>query len=153
MDGIALLRVWANQRGYDGGASSPVKTIKKDGSGTGVENDAMCVLGFAGRGAWWAALVQGIASGFDVVRVDKDGKVKGGKGGGAFGGKGRAMGRGLSSYQLFKAALDFLGMFVFSPCPTSQTADGGAFPNFGSILTGLVCVLQQGGMSRRRWCS
>lgn len=119
MDGIALLRVWANQRGYDGGASSPVKTSKNDGSSTGVGNDAMCVLGFAGRSAWWAALVQGITSGFDVVRVDKDGKVKGGKGSGVFGGKGRAMGRGLSSYQLFKAALDFLGMFLSGPCLNS----------------------------------
>lgn len=113
MDGIALLRVWANQRGYDGGASSPVKTKKGESNATDVENDVMCVLGFAGRGAWWAALVQGIVSGFDVVKVDKDGKVKGGKGG-AFGGKGRAMGRGLSSYQLFKAALDFLGMYSVS---------------------------------------
>lgn len=111
VDGIALLRVWANQRGYDGGACRPVKSSKGEGGGTGVEDNAMCVLGFAGRGAWWAALVQGVVSGFDVVTVDKDGKVKRGKGGGAFGGKGKAMGRGLSSYQLFKAALDFLGTF------------------------------------------
>lgn len=114
IDGIALLRVWANQRGYDGGACRPVKSSQGGGSAAGEENDAMCVLGFAGRGAWWAALVQGIVSGFDVMRVDKDGNVKSGKGG-AFGGKGRAMGRGLSSYQLFKAALDFLGMFFSVP--------------------------------------
>lgn len=101
-DAIALLRVWANQRGYDGGGAIGLK------AGKGKEPEGVCVLGFANKGAWWTAVVQGIVSGFDVIRTDSQKKGSGG----AFGGKGRAMGRGLSSYQLFKASLDFLGEHI-----------------------------------------
>jgi len=74
-DALALLRVWANQRGY--------------GHGT-----RMCVRGFEGRGPWWIA----------VLRLLLKGEEHFGKGI-----KRKPLGRGLSSYQLFKAALDFLG--------------------------------------------
>jgi U3 small nucleolar RNA-associated protein 22 len=76
VDTIALLKVWANQRGYGTGAGG------------------RCVRGFGALGAWWGAL---------IVYLVLGGKgVKGVK-------KQRRVGRGLSSYQLFRAVLDFLG--------------------------------------------
>ncbi|KAJ7178760.1 Nrap protein [Mycena crocata] len=78
-DALALLRVWANQRGYG-------------------EGSRMCVRGFDGMGSWWASLL-----GFLVFGEEPKGK----------GAKRKALGRGLSSYQLFRAALDFLSTHDF----------------------------------------
>lgn len=81
-DALALLRVWAHQRGYGAG-------------------DRLCVRGFEGRGPWWAALLELLVSGEEPLGV-----------GASFGKaatKRKPLGKGLSSYQLFKAALDFLG--------------------------------------------
>lgn len=81
-DALALLRVWANQRGY----------------GTGTR---MCVRGFEGAGMIWATILDLLISGEEPTK-------------GAFGkgsGTRKPLGKGLSSYQLFRAALDFLGTY------------------------------------------
>ncbi|KAJ7454829.1 Nrap protein [Mycena latifolia] len=78
-DALALLRVWANQRGYG-------------------EGSRLCVRGFDSLGSWWAALL-----GLLVFGEEPKGK----------GAKRKPLGRGLSSYQLFRAALDFLSRHDF----------------------------------------
>lgn len=47
-DALTLLRVWANQRGYG-------------------EGERMCVRGFEGKGAWWAAVIGLLIGGEDSV--------------------------------------------------------------------------------------
>jgi U3 small nucleolar RNA-associated protein 22 len=82
-DALALLRVWANQRGF--------------GEGT-----RLCVRGFEGKGSFWASVLSVVVYGENTVwmRGAKSNKAR------------KALGRGLSSYQLFRAALDFLGVFT-----------------------------------------
>jgi U3 small nucleolar RNA-associated protein 22 len=58
------------------------------------EGAAPCVRGFDGRGAWWTNLLEALVFGEEPV-----GQVKANR---------RPLGKGLSSYQLFRAALDFL---------------------------------------------
>ncbi|KAK7471072.1 U3 snoRNP protein [Stygiomarasmius scandens] len=83
-DALALLRIWANQRGFGEGSESHPS-----------------IRGFDGKGPWWAALLGYLICG------DEPTSSNSGKGWGK--GKGRKpLGRGLSSYQLFRAALDFL---------------------------------------------
>ncbi|KZT00334.1 Nrap protein [Laetiporus sulphureus 93-53] len=84
-DALALLRVWANQRGY------------------GVGN-RLCVRGFEGRGDWWASLLEMLVNGEEPL-ASSFSKASA---------KRKAFGKGLSSYQLFKAALDFLAKHDFS---------------------------------------
>lgn len=79
-DALALLRVWANQRGY--------------GQGT-----RLCVHGFEARGSWWAALLGVLIIGEEHVDIPLSSKRK-------------PLGRGLSSYQLFRGAVDFLGKLL-----------------------------------------
>jgi U3 small nucleolar RNA-associated protein 22 len=55
------------------------------------------VAGFAGRGMFWSSIIAVLIKGEEVVK----GKRK----------KLHVVGKGLSSYQLFKAALGFLGLF------------------------------------------
>jgi U3 small nucleolar RNA-associated protein 22 len=75
-DALALLRVWANQRGY--------------GPGT-----RMCVHGFATKGSWWGALLGLLIAGEERTEMATATKRK-------------PLGRGLSSYQLFRGVMDFL---------------------------------------------
>lgn len=84
-DALTLLKVWANQRGYG-------------------EGNKLCVRGFEGRGMWWAAVLDLLVNGEEVP----PGKL-------AKAGKRKPLGKGLSSYQLFRAALDFFCMLCF-PC-------------------------------------
>ncbi|KAG8693881.1 hypothetical protein FRC11_002594, partial [Ceratobasidium sp. 423] len=83
--------VWANQRGY--------------GTGTGHRSEdsaqrARCVRGFGFLGAWWGAVIVYLVLGGKPVKgVKKQARV----------------GRGLSSYQLFRAVLDFLGRPKLTP--------------------------------------
>lgn len=82
-EALCLLRIWANQRGF--------------GEGT-----RMCVRGFEGKGPFWASVLEVVINGEDTTWM-----------GGAKSSKSRkALGRGLSSYQLFRAALDFLCSFA-----------------------------------------
>ena len=76
-DALALLRIWANQRGYCRG------------------KDGWCILGFETRGPFWSGLLE--------LMVKGDASAKGSKS------KVKPVGRGLSSYQLFKATIGFLG--------------------------------------------
>ncbi|ESK98055.1 pre-rrna processing protein utp22 [Moniliophthora roreri MCA 2997] len=94
-DAVSLLRVWANQHGY--------------GEGT-----RMCVRGFDGKGPWWTSLLALLISGEESSSPGK-GKSS----------KRKPLGRGLSSYQLFKAALDFLSKHDFENDPIYiKTKDG-----------------------------
>jgi U3 small nucleolar RNA-associated protein 22 len=78
-DALALLRVWAYQRGYGEGRRT-------------------CIGGFEGSGPFWNSVLE------LLIRGDEHyGKTKT---------KRRPLGTGLSSYQLFKAALDFLCMYA-----------------------------------------
>ncbi|KAF8751089.1 U3 small nucleolar RNA-associated protein 22 [Rhizoctonia solani] len=92
-DTLALLRVWANQRGY--------------GTGTGhrLEDSAQharCVRGFGFLGALWGAIIVYLVLGGKPVKgVKKQARI----------------GRGLSSYQLFRAVLDFLAKHDFATAP------------------------------------
>ena len=76
-DALALLRIWANQRGYCRG------------------KDGWSVLGFEDRGPFWSGLLE--------LMVKGDASSKGSKS------RVKPVGRGLSSYQLFKATIGFLG--------------------------------------------
>ena len=62
------------------------------------EGSAMQVRGFEGKGPWWASLL-------GVLTLGEEGWGKS---------KRKPLGRGLSSYQLFKAALDFLGTAYYA---------------------------------------
>lgn len=84
-DALTMLRVWANQRGYGGGG---------DGR--------LCVRGFDGRGYWWAAVLDLLVNGEEPLPSAKLSKAAS---------KRRPLGRGLSSYQLFRAAFDFFGEY------------------------------------------
>lgn len=89
-DAHTLLRVWANQRGYSEGT--------------------LCVHGFEGKGSWWASVLGFLLDGEEPVSVLGKGKA----------GARRSVGKGLSSYQLFRASLDFLGeipAFTSNICP------------------------------------
>lgn len=78
-DALALLRIWANQRGYCRGKG------------------CWSILGFEDRGPLWSGLLE--------LMVKGDASVKGSKS------RVKPVGRGLSSYQLFKATIGFLGTF------------------------------------------
>ncbi|QRV78620.1 U3 small nucleolar RNA-associated protein 22 [Ceratobasidium sp. AG-Ba] len=84
-DTVALLKVWANQRGY--------------GSRTG---GGRCIRGCGGLGAWWGAVITYIVLGGKHVKSTK---------------KQHKVGRGLSSYQLFRAVLDFFAKHDFTTTP------------------------------------
>ncbi|KAF7375127.1 Mannose-6-phosphate isomerase [Mycena sanguinolenta] len=93
-DALALLRVWANQRGYG-------------------QSSGLCVCGFDSMGSWWAVLL-----GFLVLGSEPDGKKT----------RKKPLGRGLSSYQLFRAALDFLSRHDFKEAAFQKTTEGHKFP-------------------------
>ncbi|EED77719.1 predicted protein [Postia placenta Mad-698-R] len=98
-DALALLRVWANQRGYGAG-------------------DRLCVRGFERRGMFWVSVLELLVHGEESAA-------------GGFGKavKRKPLGKGLSSYQLFKAALDFLARHDFSKDRVFvKSADGHRFP-------------------------
>ncbi|KZP27685.1 Nrap protein [Athelia psychrophila] len=99
-EGLVLLRVWANQRGFCASASaSPENGAINNNGGLGIR-------GFEARGPFWVGVLALLIEGEE----GKSGKAR------------RGVGRGVSSYQLFRAALDFLGrcdweegVFVRSP--------------------------------------
>ncbi|KAH9914177.1 Nrap protein [Epithele typhae] len=98
-DALTLLRIWANQRGYGPGKR-------------------MCVRGFEKRGMWWASLLAMLVRGEEP----RPGMVKASS-------KRKPLGKGLSSYQLFKASLDFLARHNFANDPVFvKSKDGHRFP-------------------------
>ncbi|KAJ7510322.1 Nrap protein [Mycena galericulata] len=74
------------------------------------EGSRMCVRGFDSLGAWWAALL-----GLLVFGEEPKG----------MGPKRKPLGRGLSSYQLFRAALDFLSRHDFEKEAVFQKSKDG----------------------------
>jgi U3 small nucleolar RNA-associated protein 22 len=64
------------------------------------EGERLCVKGFEGKGGWWASIIALLVIG-EESEAGKKGKSR------------RPVGTGLSSYQMFRAALDFLGMLQF----------------------------------------
>ena len=84
-DALALLKVWANQRGY-GESAEPA-------GDDATRSTRWTVRGFEGMGPWWVVVLDYLVNG---------GQVLGGKNE-----KRRPLGHSLSSYQLFRAALDF----------------------------------------------
>nr|VWO97778.1 Ubiquitin-conjugating enzyme E2 2 [Ganoderma boninense] len=99
-DALTLLRVWANQRGYGAGGK-------------------FCVRGFEGKGMWWASLLDLLIHGEELQPVQLERPSP----------KFKPLGKGLSSYQLFKAALDFLARHSFAERSVFvKSKDGHKFP-------------------------
>ncbi|PIL27250.1 hypothetical protein GSI_10394 [Ganoderma sinense ZZ0214-1] len=99
-DALTLLRVWANQRGYGAGGR-------------------FCVRGFEGKGMWWASLLDLLIHGEEPQPIQLGRLVP----------QRKPLGKGLSSYQLFKAALDFLARHNFAERPVfAKSKDGHRFP-------------------------
>ncbi|CCM06300.1 uncharacterized protein FIBRA_08551 [Fibroporia radiculosa] len=99
-DALALLRVWANQRGYGVG-------------------DRLCMRHFDTRGPWWAAVLELLVNGEESLPGTTFHKTA----------KRKPLGKGLSSYQLFKAALDLLARHDFEKEHIFvKTNDGHRFP-------------------------
>ncbi|KAJ7650617.1 Nrap protein [Roridomyces roridus] len=73
----------------------------------------MCVRGFDSLGAWWSALL-----GFLVFGQEPSGTSS----------KRKPLGKGLSSYQLFRAALDFLAKHDFQEAVFHKSKEGHKFP-------------------------
>jgi len=61
----------------------------------------MCVRGFEGAGPFWSSVLALLLNGEESAAGTKKAKR-------------RSVGKGLSSYQLFKAALEFLGSSLVS---------------------------------------
>ncbi|KAJ8522745.1 hypothetical protein ONZ45_g757 [Pleurotus djamor] len=95
-DAVALLRIWANQRGYGPGTKPSVR-------------------GFQNKGCWWSFVLSVVMNGEETIQGGKFTNQK-------------PLGKGLSSYQLFKAGLDFLAKHDFEASPVFlKTKDGHKF--------------------------
>lgn len=111
-DALSLIRVWANQRGYGE-------------SGVG----GVSVRGFDSKGPWWIALLVLLILGEEPTSAGKRlGKAKR-----------KPLGKGLSSYQLFRAVLDFLAKHNFENQATFVKADEGH--RVSKHLVGLIYQL------------
>jgi len=81
---VRLLRVWANQRGFGKGKRG-------------------CVRGWEAMGSWWGWVIGWLVEGGEPLPAEDISKSKSKKKNVV------RLGRGLSSYQLFRGTLDFLG--------------------------------------------
>ncbi|KAG0698626.1 Nrap protein [Suillus ampliporus] len=80
----------------------------------GYGDGELCVRGFEGKGSFWAGLLRYLISGEEPIGMkSKIAKLR------------RPLGKGLSSYQLFKAALDFLAKQKFGETPVFTKTNGG----------------------------
>ncbi|KAF8634052.1 hypothetical protein AX17_004316 [Amanita inopinata Kibby_2008] len=77
------------------------------------EGSRMCVHGFKGKGSWWAALLHLSIRGEEAQTSGVKGSAR------------RPLGRGLSSYQMFRAALDILAKFNPQKDAIFVKSDGG----------------------------
>jgi U3 small nucleolar RNA-associated protein 22 len=94
-EATALLRVWANQRGYGKGNKT--------------------VFGFEALGSWWGFVLAYLVWGDDERSLKNVGTKKR---------KGRKpIGKGLSSYQMFRATMDFLGLSISCISPAPRVTD------------------------------
>ncbi|EGN97143.1 hypothetical protein SERLA73DRAFT_92146 [Serpula lacrymans var. lacrymans S7.3] len=81
------------------------------------EGSQLCVRGFEGKGFWWAALLGLLILGEEPSSTGKTNVRQ------------KPLGRGLSSYQLFKAALYFLSRHEFSKSAIFvKSSEGHTFP-------------------------
>jgi U3 small nucleolar RNA-associated protein 22 len=64
------------------------------------EGTRMCVRGFEGAGPWWCSVLALLLHGEEPIQGAIKPNMR------------RSVGKGLSSYQLFKAVLEFLGMLL-----------------------------------------
>lgn len=62
------------------------------------EGTRLCVRGFEGAGPWWSSVLALLLHGEEAIPSEANVKKR------------RSIGKGLSSYQLFKAALEFFSM-------------------------------------------
>ncbi|EIN13041.1 Nrap protein [Punctularia strigosozonata HHB-11173 SS5] len=110
-DALALLRIWANQRGF--ASVSPASPSSS--------TDALCVDGFETKGPWWNALLELVVNGEEPTSATGlKRKTIGSR---------RALGKGLSSYQLFRAVLDVLSRHDFVKEPVFvKTQNGHRYP-------------------------
>lgn len=106
-DALGLLRVWAGQRGFVGSLTSTSASSHVGGAGIGEElaqerGEPLSVRGFThSQGPFWNALLMLVVFGEEFLPGSgKKEKARARK----------ALGKGLSSYQLFRGVLDFLGM-------------------------------------------
>ncbi|KAG9311330.1 Nrap protein [Chiua virens] len=84
----------------------------------GYGEGTLCVHGFEGKGSWWASVLALLLDGEEPFFHLGKGKVTR-----------RPVGKGLSSYQLFRASLDFLAKQDFGNVPTFvKCASGHKFP-------------------------
>ncbi|GJJ13055.1 hypothetical protein Clacol_007304 [Clathrus columnatus] len=91
-EGLALIRVWANQRGYGSGSyTSPTSASESD-----IHRSQYCVRGFENLGSWWMCLLNVLVFGEEPSVHSSRKKSR------------PSMGMGLSSYQLFRGTLGFL---------------------------------------------
>ncbi|KAJ3746993.1 Nrap protein-domain-containing protein [Lentinula raphanica] len=97
---LVLIRVWANQSGYGDSGYTPGVSIR----------------GFDGKGPWWASLSMYLILGEEPTSAGRKSGVYGRR---------RPLGKGLSSYQLFTAALDFLAKHDFENEPVFVKTEGG----------------------------
>lgn len=81
-DALALVRVWANQRGFGPDSEQTISGF-----------DSLV-------GSWWSFLLAYLVWGDEESSLSTVGKRRKGR---------RTVGKGLSSYQLFRAVLDLLG--------------------------------------------
>lgn len=112
-DALGLLRVWAGQRGFVGSLTSTSTSSHVDGAGVGdvqeelaqEREEPLSVRGFThSQGPFWNALLMLVVFGEEFLPGSgKKEKALARK----------ALGKGLSSYQLFRGVLDFLGMSYF----------------------------------------
>jgi U3 small nucleolar RNA-associated protein 22 len=78
---VSLFRVWANQRGFGKGKAS--------------------IRGFENLGSWWGFIVGFLVEGEEPIPNHENSRKRPKS-------KMKLLGKGLSSYQLFRGALDFL---------------------------------------------
>lgn len=84
----------------------------------GYGDGELCVRGFERKGSFWAGLLRYLSLGDELVGT-KSGSAK----------LRKPLGKGLSSYQLFKAALDFLAKHKFGETPVfTKTTNGHRCP-------------------------
>lgn len=93
-DALALLRIWGNQRGYGSGSY----TTPSSASEFSIHRGKYCVRGFEDLGAWWICLLNVLIFGEEPSAYLTKKKSR------------PPFGAGLSSYQLFRGVLDFLGI-------------------------------------------
>lgn len=91
-EALALLKVWGNQRGYGSGSY----TAPSAASDVNIHRSKYCIHGFERLGAWWICVLNVLLLGEEPSAHTAKKAIR------------STLGTGISSYQLFRGALDFL---------------------------------------------